>query len=275
MIAWSQYEIGSHRLSCPACGRGDRDKTLGLTIETGGKGVAHCFRCAFTESYRSERGALQQMPSVPRIKAATKHKHETLSDHGCDLWSACKPLSGVAVAYLEGRRCVIPPADGDLRWHPALKHPTGSVGPALVARITDAVTRQPVSLHRTWIQADGRKADIDPPRLLLGGHRKQGGVIRLWPDEAVTAGLGVAEGIETALSLAWAYAPVWACIDAGNLAAIPVLPGIESLTIGADNDSAGIAAAQACAARWAAADAEVFVTRQTQNDLNDAIMGVA
>lgn len=141
--------------------------------------------------------------------------------------------------------------------------------------ITDAVTRQPLSLHRTWIQADGRKADVDPPRLLLGGHRKQGGVIRLWPDEAVTVGLGIAEGMETALSLAWAFAPVWACIDAGNLAAFPVLSGVEALTIGADNDAAGAAAAQECAARWATADDEVFITKQAENDLNDALMEVA
>jgi hypothetical protein len=221
------------------------------------------------------RGARQQAAAIPRIKAVATQKHETLSDYGRDLWGACKPLSGVAVAYLKARRCCIPPADGDLRYHSDLKHPTGYTGPALVARITDAVTHLPLSLHRTWIQADGSKADIAPPRLLLGGHRKQGGVIRLWPDEAVTAGLGIAEGIETALSLAWAYAPVWACIDAGNLAAFPVLAGIGSLTIGADNDAAGIVAARECAARWVDADCEVFITRQTANDLNDALAEVA
>jgi len=275
MIAWTDYEIGNHRVRCPACGRGERDKTLGLTIEADGKGVAHCFRCSFTESYRPKAGAHVSMPSTPRIKAVTAQKHQALSDYGRDLWHDCKPLCGAAVSYLTARHCQIPPADGDLRCHPALKHPSGFVGPALVGRITDALTRQPLSLHRTWIQADGRKADVDAPRLLLGGHRKQGGVIRLWPDEAVTTGLGIAEGIETALSLAWAHAPVWACIDAGNLAALVYLPGIECLVIGADNDPAGGAAARACAQRWADAGAEVLVTRQAQNDLNDVIMGVA
>ncbi|KAI3598724.1 hypothetical protein D8I24_5670 [Cupriavidus necator H850] len=275
MIQWDDFEVGNHRLRCPACGRGDRDKTLGLTIEADGKGVAHCFRCSFTESYRPDWGTRRQMPAAPRIKAVVTQKHETLSDYGRDLWSACKPLSGVAAAYLKARRCVIPPVDGDLRFHSALKHPTGYTGPVLVGLITDAVTREPMSLHRTWIQADGRKADVEPPRLLLGGHRKQGGVIRLWPDEAVTTGLGIAEGIETALSLAWAYAPAWSCIDAGNLAAFPVLPGIEVLTIGADNDAAGTAAAQECAARWADAEREVYVTRQAQNDLNDILKEAA
>jgi putative DNA primase/helicase len=145
----------------------------------------------------------------------------------------------------------------------------------LVALVTDALTGQPLTLHRTWIQADGRKADVDPPRLLLGGHRKQGGVIRLWPDEAVTCGLTVAEGIETALSLAHAYTPAWACIDASNLAALPVLPGLQTLLIGADNDPAGQSGASECAARWTDAGVEVLVTQQKENDVNDALQEAA
>ena len=84
---------------------------------------------------------------------------------------------------------------------------------------------------------------------------------------AVTTGLGVADGIETALSLAWGHAPVWALIDAGHLAKFPPLAGIESLVIACDNDPAGIAAARACSARWAERGVEVFVTRQEANDL--------
>ncbi|MCO4879558.1 toprim domain-containing protein [Paraburkholderia caribensis] len=198
-------------------------------------------------------------------------KYDELSDYGRALWSETQPLSGVAVAYLKARHCVIPPVDSDLRLHRRLKHPSGYIGPALVGLITDALTGRPLSLHRTWIKADGSKADVDPPRLLLGGHRKKGGVIRLWPNEAVTYGLGIAEGIETALSLAWGYAPVWSLIDAGNLADFPHLPGIESLVIAADNDPAGSKAARTCADRWAEAGAEVVVTRQSESDINDTL----
>ncbi|SDQ29117.1 DUF7146 domain-containing protein [Paraburkholderia tuberum] len=276
MIAWSQYEPGQHRASCPECGRGERDKTLGITIEWDGKGVAHCFRCNHVETFRPEQGVHVTASDTPRIRAtAPIAKHDTLSDYGRDLWAGSKPVAGVARGYLTERRCCIPPADGDLRWHPALKHPSGYVGPALIGLVTDAITCEPISLHRTWINADGTKADVDPPRMLLGGHRKQGGVIRLWPDEAVASGLGIAEGIETALSLAHGFEPVWSCIDAGNLAQFPVLPGIESLTIGVDNDPAGIDAANACAVRWVHADREVFVTRQAENDLNDTLAGAA
>jgi hypothetical protein len=151
-----------------------------------------------------------------------------------------------------------------------MKHPSGYTGPALVALITDIQTNEPLSLHRTWITSTG-KANIDPPRLLLGNHATVNGVIRLFPDDEVNHTLGLAEGIETALSLAWFGYPVWATIDAGHLGKFPVLEGITQLVIAQDNDPAGIAAATACAQRWADADRWVIVTQQQQNDLNDEV----
>jgi hypothetical protein len=262
VAAWRDLPAGKHRIVCPDCARGPADRTMGVTVWDDGSGVAHCFRCNFTANHRPEQAHASQRAGASRIRPVTVPKHDTLSDYARNLWRDCRPLSGVALAYLNARRCRIPPVDGDLRWHDSVKHsPSGYTGPALVARVTDIVTREPMSLHRTWIQADGRKAGIDPPRLLLAGHRKQGGVIRLWSGEAVTSGLGIAEGIETALSLAHAITPVWALIDAGNLAQFPVLPGIEALTIAADDDEAGMSAANTCAQRYAAAGREAILTR--------------
>ena len=261
---------GPRRQPCPACGRNERDRTLGITLNADGTGVAHCFRCEYVSTLRDDRPSTK--PPPVRLAAPTRREPApALSNDGRSFFARLEPVGGPALDYLKARRCVIPPADGDLRWHPNLRHPSGHTGPALVALVTDAVTSAPLTLHRTWVQADGTKAPVDPPRLLLSGHRKAGGVVKLWPDEAVTAGLAVAEGIETALALAHAYRPVWACIDAGNLAALPVLGGVESLLIAADHDDAGIRAAQACAARWAAAGREVHVAmpEQRKSDFND------
>ena len=241
-----------------------------MTVEPGGRGVAHCFRCEYVETVRGER--TETRPGTRQAPATAAMRHEVLSREGRARWAACSPIYGAALAYLQSRRCVIPPADGDLRCHTALLHwPSGYVGPALVALVTDAVTREPLTLHFTWVRQDGTKAPIDPPRLLLPRHRKAGGVVRLWPDEAVTMGLGVAEGVETALSLAHAYTPAWACLDAGNLAALPVLAGVESLLIAADHDPAGIKAADACAQRWADSGREVglIVPDVAKADVND------
>lgn len=202
-----------------------------------------------------------------------KKQRTSLSDWGRELWAECRPISGIAADYLRARCCLLPPADGDLRWHPALKHPSGYVGPAMVGLVTHAATNEPLSLHRTWIRPDGRKADVAKPKLLLAGHALDSGVIRLWPDEAVTYGLGIAEGIETALSLAHVFQSVWAALDVNHLAKFSPLPGIESLTIAADNDErqAGQLAAQQCAAVWAAAGREVFIRMAPAGDVNDAL----
>jgi hypothetical protein len=101
--------------------------------------------------------------------------------------------------------------------------------------------------------------------MLWPGLPKAGGVVRLWPDDAVTYSLCIGEGIETCLTAALGFTPVWSCIDAGNLAAFPVLDGIESLTVAVDHDPAGLAAFNAVASRWLRAGVEV---RKWQPDEN-------
>lgn len=236
-----------------------------------GKGIGPGTLFAMAKQYGGHDGA-RHRPAAAPARPVVNIRHERLSEYGLELWGACTGLRGtIGEQYLLARHCAIPPEDGDLRFHHALKHPGGYTGPALVALITDAITREPISLHRTWIRPDGKKAAIDPPRMVLGGHRKQGGVVRLWPDEAVDYGLGIGEGIETALTLATVLRPAWSLIDAGNLGAFPVLPGIEALTIAADNDPAGLQGATACATRWTAAgcDVRVVIPPREGTDLND------
>jgi putative DNA primase/helicase len=272
LIDWQSYAPGEYRIECPSCGRGDRDKTAGLTIESDG-GVLHCFRCNHVETFKPERGAMVRMPTItPERKV--QQKHERLSDWGAKLWAECRVLDGLALEYLAYRRCAVPPKDGDLRWHPIVKHPSGYVGPALIGLVTDATTREPLSLHRTWVQSQG-KAPVDPPRMPLANHSLKNGVIRLWPDDYVTHGLAICEGIETALSLAHGFTPVWSVIDAGHMVKFPVIRSVTCLTIGADNDKAGLDAAKQCALRWVSAGKTVRITRQQCNDLNNSLEAAA
>jgi putative DNA primase/helicase len=230
------------------------------------KATEHGFRLARLPQEQGTRSA----PSARPLAPVAPHAEALPFPDPCGaIWGGTADLRGsVAESYLQARESIVPPADGDLRAHPALRHRTGYTGPGMVGLITDAVTGERMGLHRTWTNADGSKP-VTPAKMALG--LKQGGVIRLWPDEAVTTGLGIAEGIESALSLAHAFRPVWSCIDAGNLAAFPVLPGIECLTIAADNDPAGIRAANACAERWHQAGREVRLVMPPAEgaDLND------
>lgn len=293
---------------CPGCGGTDRfrfdDKEGRGSFLCGGGGeriagdgfalVMHFLGCDFPtaqrrvgdvfgirhpddgeESEDAAKTAPEPLAKLPVLapRATEQPKRETLSDWGHGLWRSCSHVEGTAgESYLRARACVIPPADGDLRFHPHLKHhQSGHVGPALVALVTNARTNAPQSLHRTWIRPDGTKAIGDDSRTYLKGHTTKGGVIRLWPDDAVQRGLAICEGIESALSIAHAFQPTWAVLDAGTLAGLPVLDGIEALTIGADNDAAGVRSAETCAERWSVAgrEARIVIGTEHKQDLND------
>lgn len=224
---------------------------------SGGIGAATLFRTALDAGWSDSSPMQHPTPARARQPQPEREIREALDARWMRYWESLGPVGNIGSSYLQARQCAIPPTDGDLRFDPAARHPGGYVGPCLVALVTDVASREPISLHRTWINADGTKADVEPPRLLLGGHRKAGGAIRLWPDEALTQGLAIAEGIETALSLARVFQPAWALIDAGNLAKLPVLSGVDALTIAVDADSAGIHAANSCADHWALSDRDV------------------
>jgi hypothetical protein len=169
----------------------------------------------------------------------------------------------LAEIYLRNRGLRLP-NDGGILFHAACPFGTER-HPAMIAVMTDPATNQHVGIHRTAIAPDGSgKAKIASPKMMLGG----GGVIRLTPDEDVTHGLGICEGIETGLAIIQraGWSPIWAASSAAGIASFPVLAGIECLTVFADHDAVnrfgkqpGIDAARQCAARWHAAACEVHI----------------
>ncbi len=242
------------RGSCPVCNKGPRDKALAVKVDERGT-VEFCHRCGFTRAANYEHRPLvaPSAPSADPLEWSERAEH---------IWRRTRPLHGtLGATYLQHRGGVLPPADSDLRFLEA----TDRYPPSLCARISDGATNRPLSLHFTRLALDGRgKAGTDCDKLLLAGHRKKGGVIRLWPNESVTYGLAITEGIETALVCARLYTPIWAAVDCRNLQCFPVLDGVDCLAIYADHDTAGMAAATACARRWREADREVAVYRSRQ-----------
>jgi putative DNA primase/helicase len=100
-----------------------------------------------------------------------------------------------------------------------------------------------------------------------------GSVIKLDPDDAVTNGLAIGEGIETCASARhFGIRPVWALGSTSFVSSFPVLAGVECLTILAENDAASARAVDACAMRWHSAGREVLINRTTYGkDLNDSL----
>jgi len=129
----------------------------------------------------------------------------------------------------------------------------------MIAEVCSATTNEFLGVHRTFIKSDGSgKAEVQPQRMALGCLG--GGVIKVSVDEDVTIGIGVCEGVEDAIAVINSgWRPVWCCISAGNLGRFPLLPGIESLTVFADADQAGIKAARCAVRRWRQAGWEARV----------------
>lgn len=224
-------------------------------------------------------------PPPPRKESneALPDRHDVLSPWGWRLWESGRPVTpgDVAGRYLLGRRCALPGSHA-VRWVPSLPYGPDKAFPALLALITDATDgARALNVHRTWLAHDGSgKAPVDRPRLLLKGHRKAGGVIRLSHDDEVTHGIGIGEGIETCLTvLSAGWGPIWCCVDAGNVKGFSVLDGIDAVTVFGDYDRMdpktgkrpGVEAANACADRWTAAgrEARVLFPPTEGTDFND------
>lgn len=268
---------GSHRAPCPHCCKGPSDDAAKVDVMPDGVLLWFCHRCGHGGRLGASAG-----PRTQRTLGAYQPVERPCWSREAErAWRCAQSLSGEdpVVAYLLARECAVPPADGDARWLPA--H-SGLLPPGwpdhfdvMLCRVSDAVTAKPTTLHVTFVDRDA-KAPIERPKRLWPGLRAKGGVIRLWPDEAVTYGLGVAEGVETALSAAHIFSPVWGCIDAGHLGALPVLAGVESLSIFADPGSVGERKARELEARWHRAGREVEVLMPAGGaDWNDVATGMA
>ena len=188
------------------------------------------------------------------------------------LWNEAVGAPGTLVdRYLANRRLTLPFGGAPIRFHPAC--PRGAARlPAMLAMMTHALSVEPCGVHRTFLAADGSGKAEGQAKMMLG----HAGVIRLVPDEEVTLGLGIAEGLETSLAVmqGFGWYPVWAATSAGAINTFPVLPGLEAITVFADADDhgAGVKAAVACVERWtdAGRDARI-VTAPAETDFADLL----
>ena len=230
----------------------------------------------------SARPAISRLPSQHSTSATEVGDLHRRVERARRIFDSARDIGGtLAEAYLRNTRKLCLPADlpdDVLRFAPEIcwrEHRA----PALVALLRDIVTDRPCGIRFTLLTKDAQK--LRAP-VMLG--RAKLAAVKLTPDCDVTTGLGVAEGVETALRvMATGFRPVWALGSSGSIRSFPPLKGIEALTIFADHDppdakgrSGGIDAAQACAARWSAAGREVIIRTPTKpgDDWDDALRGL-
>jgi hypothetical protein len=128
-----------------------------------------------------------------------------------------------------------------LRCHPSLEywHRRQMIAtvPALVPRFDDADGR-PATVHPIYLTADGAKADVpDVKKSMPICRERRGGAVRLGRPGAV---LGVAEGVETALSSSLGLRiPVWATVSAVLMEVFQPPADVRFVVIMADLDRSG------------------------------------
>jgi hypothetical protein len=153
------------------------------------------------------------------------------------LWDQSRPLGGTpAEIYLRRRRLALLP--GMLRFN--ARTPLGGgdgvdFRPAMIAALHDA--GRFVAVQRTFFDRDDarRARDLVDARMTLG--RPRAGAVMLG---AATSVLGLAEGIETALSAMILFdVPVWATLGAERLHQVTIPDQVTRLMLFPDNDVAG------------------------------------
>lgn len=210
------------------------------------------------------------------------------------IWDAAKPFKGsLAERYLTGRMAglQLPEAiydGGSLRFVGINGLPShfrkageGAAG-AMVALMTDAITIEPTGIHLTFVTSDGSNLRVARGDKLSSVRRMWGnqGVVRLWHDAEVERRLNIGEGIESCIAgHILRGGPVWSGIDAGGVASLPPLVGIEYLRIFTDNDKSetGTRAAEAARSAWEGAGRFVAVEMppRTGDDFNDFLRSLA
>lgn len=238
---------GSYGLACCPV---HADTTPSLTIGTGrdGRLLLHCKAgCIFAEvmdalRWRGIAGGTGYAPAVPhhaieKALAEYARKIALKAEMARNIWDQAVPIAGTAAErYLRKRgiTCALPES---LRFHPSLRHPTGEYHPARIARIDGAPA---FAVHRVFIRSDGSgKAEVQPAKVMLGTTR--GGAVQVFHSD--TGPLVVAEGIETALSLACDLltgpVTIWAALSATNMSRLNLPPKPGRLIVGTDGDAAG------------------------------------
>jgi putative DNA primase/helicase len=154
----------------------------------------------------------------------------------------------------------------DLRY----KSDCPSFHPAMIAMVSGP-DDAPATLHRTYLTSDGRKAPVIEPRRLMPGIIAKGAAIRLGPAGDV---LGIAEGIETALSVTALFGVTcWAAVSAAMMAAWQPPDEAKRIIVFGDNDLsyAGQSAAYALARRLRSDErvVEVQIPTEVGADWND------
>ena len=283
---------------CPLCAskdnfRWDNQDGRGTYICTCGAGDGMKLAIEFTgQAFNDVAPRIDAMLGNLKPEAAPVRPAVTEEDRKRIMratWAETVPVEAgdLVHRYLESRHVaerIYPPA---LRFGPKLRDGEGGIRPCMVALVGVYGERNAKgaqvfqTMHRTFLRPDGRgKAEMEAPRKTMPGQIPDGACVMLsdWPGHGP---IGIAEGIETALSASALFdVPVWAALNSAMLAKWFPPPGADEVIIFADNDKrfGGQAAAYSLAHRLKTKpdtrdmDVKVMVPALPGTDWNDELM---
>ena len=257
------FLTGNHG-PCPICGGKDRFRF----DDKEGNGTWICNHCGAGDGFDllmrvkgwSFAEAASHLEGIVG-KAEQSKPRQQISDDAIrkamnNLWLGAKPIEAgdPVAAYLAGRGIRLDSFPASLRYAERCSyHHEGNrytTHPAMIAMVAGP-DGKPATLHRTYLAHGGRKADLPKVRMLMPGKIAKGSAVRLGPAGSI---LGIAEGVETALSAHAIYqVPVWAALSAGMLMQWQPPAEADEIWIFGDYDAnfAGQSAAYALAHRLA------------------------
>jgi putative DNA primase/helicase len=266
---------------CPLCGGKDRWRWDNLE----GRGTWICSKCGagdgialvmqkhgwdFRQAAKQIETIIGSAPAnVPKPGRSDRDKRDAMNK----LWRLSKPVDADdPVGRYLYRRVGLTSFPSCLRTAHDSRYQSDypSFHPAMIAMVTGP-DGAPSTLHRTYLTNDGRKAPVTEPRRLMPGIIAKGAAIRLGPAGDV---LGIAEGIETALSATALFGvPCWAAVSAAMLAAWQPPTEAKRIIVFGDNDPnyAGQSVAYALARRLGSDEqvVEVQIPTEVGADWND------
>lgn len=232
---------------CPMCGGKDR-----FRFDDKGKGLWFCQQCRAGDGFSllmgingytfaeaaAEVDGLLKMPDN-NIEAKSKPK-------GRDPRRLLRKLAAGMTRSVEGTNTEAYLSSRGLAPSPVTRHisDVAYFEDGRWLRNTDAMAHYvcdsagaPATIHMTYLES-GRKADVKSAKKLMPSCQPwRGGAVRLYPLEGSEV-MGIAEGIETAMACHKQFSvPVWASVNADNMAEFVPPPGVREILIFGDNDA--------------------------------------
>lgn len=246
---------GTGTFFCAQCGAGDG---VSLVMKINGWD----FKCA-AQRIEALIGSVE--PRAPKTRADIGKQMQAMRQ----AWSASQPIGRTVRRYLFGRGI---DAGG-------VKDIREAVAACEMRALVRDVNGNGCQVHRTLLTSEGAKA-AGNCRLFMPGPIPKGAAVRLLPYEDT---LGIAEGIETALSAAIMFkVPCWAALNTSLLKQWEPPADVKRVIVFADADAkfAGQAAAYELARHLSSRpdnkiDVLVKVPLKSGMDWNDALNDLA